>query len=431
MKRVRTINRKQLIGLAVALLGVLLLYVALTGHTPLNGGSGGTRLTARFADAVNVDDSTPVRVGGVDVGRVMSLAPAPANTTRVAMSLTQRGLLVHQDAHAVIRWRTLLGGSMYIDLRPGSASAPPLRGEIPLSQTSGQVDWDQLNSQMPGPTRPQFRRQFKGFDQALSAPAQEGNTIRVLGPAFAVIGSGSQALRGQQIGDLTHVVRSSAATLDAIGSDTASLQRLVDGADVTLGVTAAHNQNLAAAIQLSPPALASTRSSAVVLDQTLTALDPLVARLQPGARLLGPATTALKPLLGQTDRTLGNAVPLLQAAPGTLQSLGSASRQGVPLIRGLTPVVSRLNRRLLPFLATTDPDTRLKLYETFGPMASALSSSLSGYDSNGFVYNFDVQLSGGSTILPCDTGPGGTSHLVSCITQAPSYLPKTAGAKRR
>jgi ABC-type transporter Mla subunit MlaD len=184
-------------------------------------------------------------------------------------------------------------------------------------------------------------------------------------------------------------------------------------------VTAAHNVALAQAIQLSPSALDATLTTNHTLDQTLTDLDPLIARLEPGARLLGPTTAVLRPLLEQTDHTLRDAGPLLRQTPPTLRGLASASSEGVPLLAALTPIVQRLNSNLIPFLARTDPDTRLKLYETLGPIASALSSSLSGYDANGYVYNFNVQFDTGSVILPCDTGPNGISNIQSCLVQNP------------
>jgi ABC-type transporter Mla subunit MlaD len=413
--------RRQLIGIAVGLLGVLLLLVAFTGHVPLSGGDGGTSVTARFAQANQIDDSTPPILTGVEVGHVVSLTPAPGNTTTVEMRITGSGVHLHFDAGAEIRWRTLLGGSMYIDLRPGSPSTPPLATEIALTRTRSQVDWDQFNAQLPAAARPQLQRELAGLDQALQAPGPEGSTVRVFGPAAATIGHSAEALRGQQIGDLPQLIETTASTVKALGSDSAGLERLVDGADRTLAVTAAHNTALAHAIQLSQPALDATLSTNRTLDRTLTALDPLVVRLEPGARLLGPTNAVLAPLLAQANRTLNDAVPLLKVAPGALRALGYASRHGTPLIAGLTPTVDRLNRDLIPLLARTDPDTRLRLYETFGPLASALSSSMSGFDANGWVYNFNVQLSTGSFVLPCDTGPGGTSNVGSCLTQRPPY----------
>jgi virulence factor Mce-like protein len=414
--------RHQLIGIAVMVLGVLLLAVAFTGHLPLFGGSGGTTVSARFAQANGVDDSTPVRIGGVDVGHVVRLEAAYGNTTDVVMSITDGGVHLHADAAAQIRWRTLLGGSMYIDLHPGSASAPPLGNGIPLSQTGSQVDWDQFNAQLSSTARPQLRREFKGFAAGLSDPVREGRTLGVLGPTLRTIGQSSAALRGQDVGDLAKLVETTAGTVKALGSDTAGLRALVDGADRTLAATATHNVALAQTIQLSPPALDATMTTDRVLDRTLTELDPLVARLQPGSRLLGPMTAVLRPMLIQTRNTLADAFPLLRVSPGALRALGYAGREGVPWIMGFWPIVRRLNRDLLPFLARTDPDTRLKLYETFGPTASALSSSVSGFDGNGYVANFNAELSTGSFILPCDTGPGGTSNIGLCLSGAPAYL---------
>jgi hypothetical protein len=234
------------------------------------------------------------------------------------------------------------------------------------------------------------------------------------------VGHSSQALRGQNIGDLTHLVQTTAHTVGALSADTGSLKRLVDGADQALAVTAAHNDALAQALRLSPPALDATRSTSLVLDRTLSALDPLVTKLEPGARLLGPTNDVLAPLLARASRTLREAVPLLRVAPGALRALAYASGEGIPLIAGLTPVVDRLDESLLPFLARTDPDTRLKLYETFGPTASALSSTLSGFDVNGYSYNFDAQLSTGSVLLPCHLGLAGAPNLGGCLVQTPN-----------
>jgi ABC-type transporter Mla subunit MlaD len=170
--------RQQLIGIAVMALGVLLLAIAFTGHAPLLGGSSGRTVTARFAQANEVDNSTPVRVGGVDVGHVLSLKAGPGNTTDIVMSISGAGVRLHSDASAQIRWRTLLGGSMYIDLNPGSASAPPLDEAISLSRTGSQVDWDQFNAQLPTGARPQLQREFKGVAAALPRARRSESSVR-------------------------------------------------------------------------------------------------------------------------------------------------------------------------------------------------------------------------------------------------------------
>ena len=412
--------RLRMIGIVVIAIGVLLLVIAFTDSIPLLGGGGGTTVTARFAQANELDDATPVRIGGVDVGHVSGLRAAPDNTTTVVMQITTSGVHLHTDASARIRWRTLLGGSMYIDLTPGSASAPSLHGAIPLGQTASQVDWDQFNSQLPSTARRQLQRMLAGLSGGVSAPRHEGRLITVAGPTLQTVGESAQALRGQDIGDLSAVVRHAARTLQTVGADSAGLQRFVDGADAALAATATHNAALAQALQLSPPALAATLQTSGVLDRTLTALDPLVAQLAPGAKLLGPTSAVLTPLLARLQTTLHRAVPLLDVAPGAFAALASAGREGVPLIAGLTPVLARSNTNLLPWLARTDPETRLKLYETLGPTASALSSTLSGFDINGFTYNFNVQFATGSVLLPCDIGLSGIPNLTDCLAQTPA-----------
>jgi ABC-type transporter Mla subunit MlaD len=134
-------SRERWQGAIVGAVLLLLIFVAFTGQVPLFGGESGTTVTARFAQANQLDDATPVRVGGVDVGHVSELLAAPGNTTDVKMLITTAGVTLHSDASAQIRWRTLLGGSMYVDVNSGSPTAPPLTGTIPLDHTGTQVDW--------------------------------------------------------------------------------------------------------------------------------------------------------------------------------------------------------------------------------------------------------------------------------------------------
>lgn len=420
------ITREQRRGALVVAIGLLLLAVAFTDQVPFLGGSGGRTVVARFAQANQVDTATPVRVHGVDVGRVAALRAGPGNTTDVVMSITTAGVHLHRDASAQIRWRTLLGGSMYIDLAPGSPSAPPLSGVISPVRTETQVDWDQLNNIYPTPTRRAFQQMLAGFSGGLSAPVQEGRTLHVLGPDASVLGQGSDALRGEQIGDLPRLVRTTAATVRALSADTRSLQGLVTGADGTLAVTASHNAALSRAIQLSPPALDSTLQTSNTVNRMLYDLDPLVSQLEPGARELGPATQVMRPMLERMNRVLNDTRPLLRAAPAAVRGLGTMARQGAPLMASLRPLVARLNTNLIPWLGQTDGDTRLRLYQAIGPFFSALDDSLGSYDANGYVYNFNVQVSSGSVLLPCDTGPGGT-NVQACAAAKAALSRRMAG----
>ena len=404
--RLRTLvpDGAERIGAAVLVALGVFLYVALVHSIPFIGGGGGRILKADFAQTNEVNDATPVRVGGVDVGTVERLDSGPAHTTILVMRITQSGLVVHRDAQARIVWRTLLGGSMAVDLTTGSQSAPALDGPIPLSATSSQVDWDQLNSMLAAPSNGELARMLAGLRSSLADPAGAGRTLHALGPALATIGPAMQALRGEDIGDLTGVVRTAGETAGALGASDTSLAGLVDGAERTLAVTASDHAALAQALQLSPPALTSTQSTLGVLDTTLTRLDPLVARLRPAVRTLAPTTAVLRPMLARASRVLDDALPLLGVAPAALTQLGSAGASGTPLLRGLTPTIARLNARLLPFLNTRDDDTKLKIYEGIGPTFSAIDSAASQFDGSSWFLHFDAAAGVNSVSLPCDPG---------------------------
>ncbi len=415
-------TRQRAYGLAVMILGALLLIVAFSGGIPFLQGSGGRTVTARFAQANELDDSTPVRIHGVNVGTVSTLKAAPDHTTNVVMKIATAGVQLHSDATATIRWRTLLGGAMYVDLDPGSASAPILDGTIPLRQTSSQVDWDQFNEQFPADTRTDFGEMFRGLATGLSAAGPEQATIQNLGPASQTIGQASQALQGVDANDLPAVVRSTASVLNAVSANTTALRQLVDDGDQTLSVTAAHGTELGEAMQLSPAALDATRRASGELNTMLNSLDPLVAKLEPGARELGPATTVLAPMLRGTDKLLTDSRRLIDEAPSTLAEVGDTGGQGTPLINGLTPTVERTNSQLVPMLNAYDPDSRLRLYETIGPAASSLADSLATFDANNNIYNFNLEMSAGSLILPCNTGAGGSGALGCIVSTGLSNL---------
>jgi phospholipid/cholesterol/gamma-HCH transport system substrate-binding protein len=324
------------------------------------------------------------------------------------------GVELHRDASAQIRWRTLLGGSMYIDLSPGSPSAPLLNGPIPVGQTGTQVDWDQFNDQFVGATRSALRQTLGGFRQGLAAPRATAHTLATLGPALALAGRGLEPFRGQQIGEIPRLIETSATVATALSSGDGALGRLVDGAARTFAVTSQQRVALQQTVALSPPALASTTATMHQLDATLNELDPLVTRLRPGVRELAPAMDVLRPALLRTTTVLGDAVPLLTTARPAFSSLAAISSAGVPLIAGFTPVVRRLNNQLIPFLRRTDPDTHLRNYEAIAPAAAALDSAAGQHDGSSYALHFDSGTGGASSLLlPCDIGLQG-AQLQQC-----------------
>src|SRR6187200_3636657 len=120
-------------------------YLAFTGHVPFT--SYGYQLKATFSNGVNIATNSPVRIAGVDVGRVIS-TERDGDATTVTFTVEGKGQPVHDDAFAAIRPRIFLEGNFFVDLSPGSPSAPELDSDetIPVGRTS---TWVQIDGSSP------------------------------------------------------------------------------------------------------------------------------------------------------------------------------------------------------------------------------------------------------------------------------------------
>jgi phospholipid/cholesterol/gamma-HCH transport system substrate-binding protein len=416
-------------GGAAIVVVVLLLIVAFGGWRPWAG--GGRTLRAQFATADQlVDGRTPVRVAGVKVGTVSSVQrSASGRGAVVVMRIDDVHVRVARDAAAHIRLRTVLAGTRYIDLDPGSPSAGPLGGAIiPMSRTTTQVDWDDVTQIFQSDVRSGQRQILRGLRKGLADPTAAGRTIDTLGPTLSVIGSGLRSARGQRPGELQHVVSSTARVVDALDRGRSALEALVRSGAHALGVTDAHRQALGQAVQLAPPALDSTQLTMRRLSVTLAHLDPLVQDLHPGAKLLAPAARALRPALDETDVLLRDARPVLRDLPPALRNLAGMSRQAVPLMSALNPTVKRLHDELLPWLAKPDGDTKLATYEAIGPAISVLDSAAGDFDKNGWFFHFPITPAGDTVLLPC--GAGLTPGQLQRCDAVDSVLGRVFGPKK-
>jgi ABC-type transporter Mla subunit MlaD len=392
-------SRPLLVGTVMLALITLALVSAIQHHVPLSPIPGRV-MEAQFHDADNVTNRTAVRVNGIQVGRVQDVEPGPNPyaTSTVLMRITDPSVHLHTNAYAQVRWRTLLGGLMYVDLHPGSADKPPLDGPILATNTSHQVEFDQLLEAYGGQGAQQQRNLFKGLRDTLADPHGIGRTIDTLSPTLQTVGQGLEPLQGVDTGDLAAAVSATASTLRGLGNSS-GLEELVSSAEQTLAVTAAQRSQLGQTLALSPPALQSTFTTMRVLRTTLTHLDPLVAELRPGARELASAAGAATPALHQLETVLTQAHPLLTAAGPTFRALKAASNTGTPLMNALDPTVTRAVRTLIPFLDSRDSGTKLAVYEMIGPFWSDLAAASGGYDAVGYRIRFTAPLGSNSLLM--------------------------------
>src|SRR5207302_261734 len=162
------LGRTNPVRFAIVLLLVLAvaLYFGFTKHVPFRHGY---RLNAVFSTAVNIKGKSPVRIAGVNVGKVTSIK-REGDVGVVSMEIESRGLPIHSDATAKVRPRIFLEGNWFVDLQPGSPSAPTLSSgaTLPVTQTADPVQLDQVLDALNTDTRANLQNFLIGYGDGLT-----------------------------------------------------------------------------------------------------------------------------------------------------------------------------------------------------------------------------------------------------------------------
>ncbi len=157
-------------------------YLAFTKHVPFTG--YGYEVNATFSNSANIALNSPVRIAGVDVGKVIE-TKRDGNNTEVTFTVSDAGRPIHDDAFASIRPRIFLEGNFFIDLDPGSPSAPEMDsgGTIPVTRTSTAVQIDEVLSALQSPVRADLGRLLEGIGTAYThepTPAIRTGELRAM-----------------------------------------------------------------------------------------------------------------------------------------------------------------------------------------------------------------------------------------------------------
>ncbi|HTO41246.1 MAG TPA: outer membrane lipid asymmetry maintenance protein MlaD [Rhizomicrobium sp.] len=125
-----------LIGAVVVLVAAVFLYFTYTATSA--GSISGYEIKARFAAVDGISVGTDVRVHGIKVGSVASLALDPKSYMAVANLTIRKDIEIPDDSSAKITSSGILGSS-YISIQPGGSDTMlAVNGE--LDDTQGAVD---------------------------------------------------------------------------------------------------------------------------------------------------------------------------------------------------------------------------------------------------------------------------------------------------
>jgi phospholipid/cholesterol/gamma-HCH transport system substrate-binding protein len=419
---VRPNQNKRLSNVQIGLIAIVLtfigFYLAFTKSIPFAG--HGYELKAVVADAQNIRAKSPVRISGVDVGQVTGvqhLTDANGNgedAAVVTMDLKDTALPVRQDSTLQLRPRLFLEGNLFVDLHPGSPSAPELDSGsvLPETQTSSSVQFDEVLTSLQAPVRQDLQIFLKEFGGALDKyGGAKGfqESFRTSPAAYEYTSQVNQALLGTQPGDLAGFVSNLDVVARELNANSTDLQGLITNFNTVSGDFAAHQASLRDAIVELPKVLAVGRPALLKLNRDFPALRAFAREALPGVKAANQALDYANPWIGQLRQLISQNElrGLVEDLRPTVPDLAALSSASLPFLEQARALASCFNNVVIPWSNTNIPNNdsdpaAAKVYqETAYGLTGVAGESRSG-DANG--QEFRVLGGGGSnTIAPFST----------------------------
>jgi phospholipid/cholesterol/gamma-HCH transport system substrate-binding protein len=390
------------------------------------------QLKAAFENAPPIQQGQAVRIAGVDVGKVSKVESAgeESGAVVVTMKLEKDALPIHEDAEVKVRPRIFFEGNLFMDLRPGTPSAPRADDgfTIPASQTSAPVQIDQVLGTLTTNTREDLQKLLVGYGAALNGKPQTGedddqdpdskgetagqslnDSLEYSASALRGGAIVNRATLGTELHDLSKLIGSQQKVFAALSTNESQLKDLISNFNITMGALATEQGNLRETIAELPPLL---EAAGPALDNLNAAFPPTRAwalEMIPGVRETPATIDAAFPWIRQTRALL---------SPDELQGLVDELRPAVRDFAAFTsgqvdflPQIDAFNRCQLEVVLPAgeqriedgDLSTGLRNYEELFQGLVSLAGESQNFDGNGSYVRFQ---SGGGA-YPVQTGPVG------------------------
>jgi phospholipid/cholesterol/gamma-HCH transport system substrate-binding protein len=368
------------IGLALVVVLASGSYLAFTKELPW-----GEKFEVRavFSSAQNIRPDSPVRIAGVDVGKVTeiehleSAAPelqaqaagnpeSPADEASgqqaavLTMELDESALPLHADATMKLRPRLFLEGNYFVDLQPGSPNAPEAEDgfTFPINQTSHSVALDQVLTTLQGDVRKDLQVFLDQFGNALiKHGGAEGfrELYRTSPPAFKHTSQVNLALLGEQPGDLQGVIRGLDEVVRSLGRNETALQNLVTNFRVVSGSFAAQDQALGRAIEQLPGVLEAAEPAFANLNASFPAVRAFAREALPGVRSTPETLDVATPFIHQVRELMSRRElrGLVADLRPTVPKLARLAKETIPFFNQARALSSCANEVVLPWSQST------------------------------------------------------------------------------
>ncbi len=392
------------------------------------------QVKAVFESSNSLRPNSPVRIAGVEVGKVERVEGQDGTDNAVVtMAISASGLPLHEDATAKIRPRIFLEGNFFVDLRPGTPGASELEdgATIAVTQTATPVQLDQVLSALQSDTRQDLRDVLEGLGTALNSEpsaaddrdadrSARGQTAAQslndayddIGPAERAQAQVNEALLGQEPErDLGRLIEGAGRTAAGLVRNETQLQDLVANFNTTMAALASEEANLRSSIRELAPTLEHANGALASLNAAFPATRAFAREILPGVRETPATIDASFPWIAQARALMSE--PELQ---GLARDLSPATRDLAGLTDGAISLLPQTNLASMcardVVLPTGDVvirdefETGVENYKDFFYAMVGLAGEGQNFDGNGSYVRF--QTGGGAQQISLGQGSAGS-----------------------
>ncbi len=419
MRRVRRRGPSSFAAGVIALVVIAIAcYLGFTKSIPFRSHY---EVSAVFKSANNIKPNSPVRIAGVEIGRVKEVRHASKGSSEatVKMRIRKSGLPLHKDATFKIRPRIFLEGNFFVDVSPGTPSAPGVDDDhvFPVNQTDTPVQLDQILTALQSDTREDLKTLLDEYASALRGSGARGfnRSIRYWKPAYRDSALVSQAFLGEKEGDLAGYITSAGATAEALDRNRSQLKNLITDFNRTANAFAREDENLTAAVRELPRTLRAAQPALASLNASFPNLRAFAADLRPGVRSSLPAIAASRPLVAQLRALVSE--PELKGLTAdlrpTVPALTRLTESSIPFQREGRQLASCQNEVTIPWGNDNVGDKAFPanspVHQEFAKVLPGLAGESRSGDANGQW--FRVLTASGTNLIDFGNGRFGTSAL--------------------
>jgi phospholipid/cholesterol/gamma-HCH transport system substrate-binding protein len=394
------------VGIVFLVILVVAVYFGFTKRIPFKHGF---RLKAVFSTAVNIHPSSPVRIAGVNVGKVVSIQ-REGNAGLVNMEIEPKGLPVHTDARLKIRPRIFLEGNWFIDLQPGSPTAKTVSSgyTVPLTQTANPVQLDQVLDALNTDTRANLQDFLQGYGDGLTRKPNAAenaeqdpdvyglNAAQALNRTYHRAPSAlrdsaivNQAIGGTERHDLSSLIAAIGKVTGALNVHEQQLGEWAPNFNAFFASFAAQSSSLSAAVARLPGALHSANRAFAAFNASFEPTRAFADAILPGVEQEAPTITAALPWIEQVQASFspnelgGVARGLNEAAPELAKVVG----EQVPFLKQTDAFSQCLTKLFLPGANTKLQDgsstSGVEVYKEFWSALTGLAGFGQNFTGNG------------------------------------------------